>query len=118
MLLSQELNYSLNESDGFKVLDLSGTLTIISFDALITIVHNLTESESLIIDMQGVDFLTSSGINALVEVSYYARARGNRLILMNTDTDLVDLIDFVGCYSHFIFAGSIEEAKTKIEYYT
>jgi anti-anti-sigma factor len=118
MLLSPELNYSLNESDGFNVLDLSGALTIISFDAIITTVHNLTERESLVIDMKGVDFLTASGINALVEISHYARARGNRVILMHPDADLINLINFVDCYRHFIFAESLEEAKTKIEYYT
>jgi len=118
MLLTPELDYSLNELDGFKVLDLSGALTILSFDALITTVQNLTERESIIIDMTGVGFLTSSGINALAEVSYYARARGNRVILMNTDPDMIDLINFAGCYSHFIFAGSPEEAKMKMEYFT
>ena len=118
MLLFPELNYSLNEFDGFKVLDLSSALTILTFDAIISVVHNLTERESLIIDMKNIDFLTSSGINALVEVSYYAKGYGNRVILMSINADIMNLIDFVDCYSHFIFAESIEEAKTKIEYYT
>jgi len=118
MLLSPELNYTVNEFEGFKVLDLSGALTIISYDNLITVVHNLTERESLIVDMKGIDFLTTSGINALSEMSRYARARGNRVILVNTNADLMDLINYVDCYSRFIFAESLEEAKTKIEYYT
>ncbi|MCL2155583.1 MAG: STAS domain-containing protein [Leptospirales bacterium] len=118
MLLSPELEYSLNETDGLNILDLSGFLTITAFDALVTVVHNLTERESLIIDMKDVGFLTSSGINALIEISYYARERGNRVILMSTDAELIDLINFMDCHSHFIFAESFEEAKTKIEYYT
>ena len=118
MLLSPGLNYTLNELDGFNKLDLSGALTIIAFDDLITIVHNLIERESLIIDMKSIDFLTSSGIKALVEASYFAKTRGKRVILLSTDADLINLIDFAECYSHLIFAESLEEAKTKIEYYT
>jgi len=117
MVLSPELNYSLNEFDGLNVLDLSGAITVISFDDLIATVHKLSESGSLIIDIKDIDFLTSSGINALIEISYYAKLRGNRIILMNTDADIIDLIDFVDCHSHFIFAEDFEEAKTKIEHY-
>ncbi|MCL1864850.1 MAG: STAS domain-containing protein [Spirochaetes bacterium] len=117
MLLSPGLDYSLKELDGIRILGLSGSITIIGFDILIPALHNLTERDSLIIDMESIDFLTSSGINALVDVSYYAKEHGNRVILMHIDNDLVDLIDFVDCYRHFIFAESFEEAKTKIEYY-
>jgi anti-anti-sigma factor len=117
MVLSPGLNYTLNELDGFYILGLSGSLTVISFEALISVVHNLTESENIVIDMEGVDFLTSSGINALVDISFYAKERGHRVILMHISDDIIDLIDFVDYYSHFIFAGNIEEAKLKIEHY-
>ena len=117
MVLSSELNYSLNEHEGLNVLDLVGVITVISFDDFIAVVRRLIESASLIIDIRSVDFLTSSGINALIDVSYYARLRGNRVILMNTDADIIDLINFVDCHTHFIFAEDFEEAKTKIEHY-
>jgi len=118
MLLSPELNYSLNEIDGLNVLDLSGSLTIISFDALITMMHKLAERESLIIDMKNIDFLTISGINVLVEISYYAKTRGNRVILISVNAEIMDLINYLNYNSHFIFAENFEEAKMKIEYFT
>ena len=117
-VLSPELNYSISEFNGLNVLDLSGSLSVISFDDLIAIVRKLTESESLIIDIKDINFLTSSGLNALVEVSHHAKLRGNRIILINTDPDIMNLIDYVDCYSHFIFAEGLDEAKTKIEHYT
>ena len=117
MVLSPELNYSINEFDGLNVLDLSGTLTVISFDDLIAVVHRLTERESLIIDIKNIEFATSSGLNALIEASCNARIRGNRVIVINAAPDIIELIDFVDCYSLFIFAESLEEAKTKIDHY-
>jgi len=117
-MISSGINYSLSDFDGFNILEMSGVLTIHTSDAFISVVHNLTERGSLIINMKNINFLTSSGLNALMDVSYYARERGHRIILMNSDTDVLDLIEYVDFYSHLIFAESPEEGKTKIEYYT
>ncbi len=117
-MISSGINYSLSDFDGFNILDLSGTLTIHTSDAFISVVHNLTERGSLIINMKNVNFITSAGLNALIDVSYYARERGNRVILMSPGSDIIDLIDYVDFFSHLIFAESQEEGKTKIEYYT
>jgi anti-anti-sigma factor len=117
MIISSGLDYSLLENEGLSILDLSGYLTITSFDAIIEVVHNLTERESVIIDMKGIDFLSSSGLNALIEASYYAKKHRHRVILIGTSDDIIDLINFIDCHRHFIFAGSFEEAKTKLEYF-
>ncbi len=117
-MISSGINYSLSDFDGFNVLDLSGSLTIHTSDAFISVVHNLTERGSLIINMKNVNFMTSSGLNALIDVSYYARERGYRVILMSPDIDIIDLIEYADYFSHMIFAESPEEGKTKIEYYT
>jgi anti-anti-sigma factor len=108
----------LSDFDGFNILDLSGSLTIHTSDAFISVVHNLTERGSLIINMKNVTFVTASGLNALIDVSYYARERGSRVVLMNPDVDVLELIDYADFFGHLIFADSPEEGKTKIEHYT
>jgi anti-anti-sigma factor len=117
-MISSGINYSLSDFDGFNILDLSGTLTIHTSDAFIAVVHNLTERGSLIINMKNINFITSSGLNALIDVSYYAREKGHRIILMSPDADILNLIDYADFSTHLIFAESPEEGKTKIEYYT
>lgn len=117
-MTSSVINYSLGEFDGYNILDMSGALTIHTSDAFISVVHNLTERGSLIINMKNISFVTASGLNALIDVSYYARERGHRVILMNPDSDTMELIEYADFVSHLIFADSIEEGKTKIEYYT
>jgi len=117
-MISTGINYSLSDFEGFNILELSGTLTIQTSDAFISAVHNLTERGSLIINMKNINFITSSGLNALIDVSYYARERGHRIILMSTLLDVINLIEYVDFFSHLIFAESPEEGKTKIEYYT
>lgn len=117
-MISSGINYSLSDFDGFNILDMTGALTVHTSDAFISVVHNLTERGSLIINMKNIHFLTSSGLNALLDISYHAKERGHRIILMNPDADVLDLIEYVDLYSHLIFAESPEESKTKIEYYT
>jgi len=117
-MISSGINYSLSDFDGFNILDLSGTLTIQTSDAFISVVHNLTERGSLIINMKNINFITSSGLNALIDISYYAKERGHRIILLSPDSDVINLIEYVDFVSHLIFAESPEEGKTKIEYYT
>lgn len=117
-MISQGINYSLSDFDGFNILELSGSLTAQTSDAFISVVHNLTERGSLIVNMKNVSFVTSSGLNALIDVSYYARERGHRVIFLSPIIDVLDLIEYADYFSHLIFAESPEEGKTKIEYYT
>lgn len=112
------INYSMRYLDGQGILDLSGELTTLSVDGFKSVVHNLTEKSSIMLNMDHVHFITSSGLNALLEVSYIARDRGQRVIILSAGSDIKELIDYAEMYNHLIFAESPEEGKTKIEAYT
>jgi len=112
------INYSFRYHGSHGILDLSGELTILSADGFKSVVHNLTERGSIMLNMDRVDFITSSGLNALLEVSYMARDRGQRVIILGAGGDIKELIEYAEMYPHLIFAESPEEGKTKIEYYT
>lgn len=117
-MIASRVNYTLSEFEGINILDLSGDLTIHTSDAFISVVHNLTERGSIIINMRNIDFVTSSGLNALIDVSYYAKERGHRVVIMGLKTDIMDLVEYADFFRHFIFAENPEEGKTKIEHYT
>ena len=115
---SNTMNYSMRESDGLNIVDLSGSLNILTSDYFKSVMHNLTERESVIINMANISFVTSSGLNALVDVSYFAREKGKRVIVMSAGSDLKELIDYADYFNYLIFAESILEGRTKIEFYT
>ena len=117
-MISGTMNYSMRDFDGISIIDLSGNLNILTSDYFKSVIHNMTERESIIVNMENINFVTSSGLNSLVDVSYYARERGNRVVIMSAGNDLKDLIDYVDYFNHLIFAESPNEGKTKIEYYT
>ncbi|HOK01950.1 MAG TPA: STAS domain-containing protein [Spirochaetota bacterium] len=112
------ITYSVREFSGINVLDVSGNLTVLTADYFKSVVHNFSERESIMINMENVPFVTASGLNALVDVSYYARNFGNRVIILGANIDLKEAIDYVNYFDHIIFAQSLQEGKTKIEYYT
>ena len=91
---------------------------MLTSDYFKSVLHNLSERESVVLNMENIRVVTSSGLNALVDVSYYARDKGTRVIIMSAGNELRDLIDYVDYFSHLIFAESIQEGKTKIEFYT
>lgn len=112
------INYSMREAEGVNILDVSGNLTVLTSDYFKSVMHNLSERESIIVNLANIHFVTSSGLNALVDISYFARDRGNRVILMSAGNELRELIDYVDYFNHLIFAESVQEGKTKIEFYT
>lgn len=116
--MASTMNYSMREAEGVNILDLSGNLTVLTSDYFKSVLHNLSERESVILNLADIHFVTSSGLNALVDVSYFARGKGNRVIIMSAGNELKDLIDYVDYFNHLIFAESIQEGKTKIEFYT
>ena len=116
--MAATMNYSMREAEGVSVLDISGNLTVLTSDYFKSVLHNLTERESVILNLVNIRFVTSSGLNALVDVSYFARDKGNRVIIMSAAAELRNLIDYVDYFNHLIFAESVQEGKTKIEFYT
>lgn len=116
--MAATMNYSMREAEGVSILDISGNLTVLTSDYFKSVLHNLTERESVILNLVNIRFVTSSGLNALVDVSYFARDKGNRVIIMSAAAELRNLIDYVDYFNHLIFAESVQEGKTKIEFYT
>ncbi|MBN2078165.1 MAG: STAS domain-containing protein [Spirochaetes bacterium] len=112
------LNYSINEIEGVKVLAVSGILAADSIENFISIAKQVTERESLIINFENVTLATSAGLNALVEVSFFAKSHDRRVIILWPDRDLQKMAETVGVYNYLIFAQSIDEAKLKIKYFT
>ena len=116
--MALNLGYSLRELKGLNILDISGDLTAATSDAFKTVVYNLTERDSLLINAGRINFTTYGGLNALLEVSYYAKDRGNRIIIVSADDDFMEQVEYIEAYRHLSFASSEDEGYNKIDLYT
>jgi anti-anti-sigma factor len=112
------LNYSINEIEGAKVLVVSGGLTAGSAENFKSIVRQVTERESLIINFENVTLVSSAGMSALVEVSFFAKEHDKRVIILWPEKELLKMAETMGVYNYLIFAQSVDEAKMKIKFFT
>jgi len=112
------LNYSIEERDGVKVVNLNGSVSALTRDELGDVVNKLTAKNNVIVNMKDVDLITSSGMHAFVELSTEARRNSKRVIVMGMPESMVKLIDRLDLYEYFIFVESIEEGLMKLKYFT
>jgi anti-anti-sigma factor len=112
------LNYTFKEHKGSKVLELSGTLTSSTTESFRDIVMNVVERENLIINMENITFITSSGMNTIIDMSIFAKENARRIIILWPGEDLMKMAEEFGVYHHLIFADSLDLAAMKIKYFT
>jgi anti-anti-sigma factor len=113
-----ELNYSVEEKEGIRVIHLDGNLSVVNAENLERLVDTHTQKSSVIINMHDVKMVTSSGFNSLVNVSLDAKSRNNRVLLMRPSESFKKMIEILKSYEHFILVDSVEEGQRKVMYYT
>jgi len=115
--MNDKLNYSVRQDGELKTLELAGSLNSVTKDDFVQISESFLHEESLIVNLENIRYITSSGIHALLTVNYYARENGKKIIFLYPTVNLKELINYSDNYGHLIFAESAEECKTKLEYY-
>ena len=111
------LTYSVNVIDGARTLILSGSLTAETTEVFTSIVERVTQKESMIVNFENVGLVTAAGLNSLVDVSFFAKDHGSRVIVLWPNKELLDMAQTFGVYRHIIFADTIDEAKMKIKHF-
>ena len=112
------LNYSLRYYGGVKVIDLDGGLSSNSVETFMAFVQRLTDKESVMVNLENVSFVSSAGLASMLDVSFYAKEQENRVIFLWPSEELIQMAEDMEVYSHLIFANSVEEGQTKIQYFT
>ncbi len=113
-----DLNYSIEDKEGLKVINLDGNLSVSNAESLEKLVDLHTQKASVIINMSDVRLVTSSGMNSLINVSMDARSRNNRVFLMKPNSEFRRMVDILKTYDNFIVVDSFEEGQMKVKYFT
>ncbi len=116
--MSELLNFFIRDYQGIKIVELTGNLssnTVITFKSL---VEQLIRKESIMINMENVGLISSAGLNALIDVSFFAKDNGRRIIFLWASDDLLEMAETTEVYNYLIFAQSLEEGQTKIRFFT
>jgi anti-anti-sigma factor len=102
-------------SDGVVVLHVSGELDTSSADELAKPLkeHLVENVRGVVVDLGGVRFLGSAGLESLVVGSQRARDLGIALVLVATSRATQRPIEATGLDSVFTVVGSVDEALTR-----
>jgi anti-anti-sigma factor len=111
------INYTIRDYSGIKIMDLAGSLNSNTISGFQKAVKVIADKESLILNLSNVEMITTAGLNALIDLSYYAKDNGKRLVIMWPSDELIRMVDSVDVYSSLIFADSPEEGITKIKHF-
>ena len=67
--MAAEINYSIEEREGAKIIHLSGVLCSATEREFINLVESLIATNNVIINFSATSMVTSSGLRALIDVS-------------------------------------------------
>jgi anti-sigma B factor antagonist len=97
-VLSGALRGGETRSGGRTAYALKGELDMAGGEALVRRVTDLAASTSgpIEIDLEGVGFIDSSGVRALLRLNQAARSSGRALAVRNLTPDVQRLLDLIG----------------------
>jgi len=116
--LPQLLRYSVDIHNVIKVINIVGSINVTTSAKLQNIINLLTMQESIILNLEAVQLITTAGLETLVEISKNAREMGKRVILFKASDDFKNLVEGLDYYRFLVFADTLDEAATKIKFFT
>jgi anti-anti-sigma factor len=114
--MAAEINYSIEEREGAKIIHLSGVLCSATEREFINLVESLIATNNVIINFSATSMVTSSGLRALIDVSNLARQKKRRVMILGASENLHGLINVTESYD-LLLINSVEEGLRKLEYY-
>jgi len=110
------LNVSVTRPEpGTAVVEVTGEIDVATTPQLRATLHELADDDAVrtvVVDLDGVDFIDSSGLGVLIGCSRRLRSRGEgrELRLVCTRVNLVRVFEITGLDGVFPMHGSVPEA--------
>jgi anti-sigma B factor antagonist len=109
---SMDLELETTQRDGVAVLTLRGEIDVYTAPRMRQAIVDLVDAGSLniVVDMEKVDFLDSTGLGVLVEGLKRVRTRNGNLSIVVTQDKILKIFDITGLNKAFPIHGSLEDA--------
>lgn len=111
------LKYSINQQQGGAIFSIEGKIcSPEDSDELIVALHDLIEKKIhfLIIDIQKLDYITSSGLNFFIRCLTRIRNIGSELIISGLHGNVEKLFNISKLNEIFTFSASVEDGLERL----
>ena len=107
-----DLGLDVSERNGFSVLAVSGEVDVATVPRLREQLHGLVAqgSNKIIVNLDGVDFLDSTGLGVLVGALKRVRTHDGELALVCTQPRILKVFEITGLTKVFAIYDSVDEA--------
>ncbi len=107
-----DLGLDVSERDGYSVLAVSGEVDVATVPRLREQLHGLVAEGNIriIVDLDGVDFLDSTGLGVLVGALKRVRSNDGELALVCTQPRIRKVFEVTGLTKVFALYDSVDEA--------
>jgi anti-sigma B factor antagonist len=107
-----DLDLDTTERDGSTLVSLRGEIDVYTAPRLRQAIVDLVEggSKSIVVDLQAVDFLDSTGLGVLVEALKRVRSEQGDLAIVATQDKILKIFDITGLNKAFRIHRSVEDA--------
>jgi anti-sigma B factor antagonist len=109
---SMDLELETTQREGVAILTLRGEIDVYTAPRMRQGIVDLVDAGSLniVVDMEKVDFLDSTGLGVLVEGLKRVRTRSGNLSIVVTQDKILKIFDITGLNKAFPIYGSLEDA--------
>ncbi len=100
----------------YSVVALSGRLDAVTaseLDAALQETEN-SKQNSVILDMAGVDYVSSAGLRSMLGCTKRQAAKKKKLVICNLTAPVMDIIHMAGFHQIFTLAPSLDVAQTLV----
>jgi len=106
------MNISCREIGNVTVVNLSGRLYSLSADDFQKYGDHLIEKHcrSMVLNLQGVEYISSGGLRALIYLTKKMKKQGHELILTELQPKVEDIIDMSGLGAVFTITEELDDA--------
>ena len=107
-----DLEMNVSESDGLAVLSVLGEIDVATAPPLRQRLIGLVDDgwKRIVVDLEGVDFLDSTGLGVLVSVLKRLRTNGGDLLLVCTRSQVLKVLEITGLTNVFPIFETVEAA--------
>ncbi len=91
------MHYEEIKSEGMLQLNVEGKIDAVSCEEFQTMVlRSFTKTNSLIINLEGVTYMSSAGLRALVLGNKTAESKGGKMVIINSQPQVLDVFKVTG----------------------
>jgi len=116
--MAEIINYRIEDYESVKVIKILGNLTINTARGFVSVLEQLIDKESIIVDLENVENFTSTGINAMVKISVDAKENSTRVVFVFMKDEYIHLAEELDYFKFFTLAKDYDEALVKIKVFT